>query len=242
MIQITDELLSQHAAEARDLWLRSFPDGADIPERQFPRRFERRMTRRLGEQRRSPRTNQALRTFRRAAAILLAAGALSFSGLMTGEAYREKMVEVIAHVFHDLTEYRFVLEESEQRHGMEEAGEGPLTELPEMTFAYIPDGMEKVEDTARDRSRYILYEAEDGSFFELEQFLITENSDFQMILDTEDSAMEELYIDDSLAVSSTKNGTTFIVWTKKNVLYQLYGTIAPAELRLVAENIIDLTV
>lgn len=235
MIQITDELLSQHAMEARDLWLRSFPDGADIPERQFSKRFERRMKRLLREQRRSPRTNQALRTFRRAAAILLAAGALSFSGLMTGEAYREKMVEVIAHVFHDLTEYRFVLEESEHRHGMEEAGEGPLTELPEMTFAYIPDGMEKVEDTARDMSRYILYEAEDGSFFELRQDLII--GSYQRILDTEDAVVEEFYVGDSEAVFQMKNDTSIIFWVNDNILYTLYGTIDPAELKYIAENL-----
>src|SRR5699024_4802782 len=165
---------------------------------------------------------------RRVAAIILVIGILSFSGLMTVEAYREKVIEVITQVFHDLTNYRFISEESDSEQHVD---------LPDITFQYIPDGMEKVEDTARERYRYILYEAQDGNFFELTQTVIVDNSDYEKILDSEDAITEEFYLGDSEAVLNTKNGTTTIFWTKDHILYSLCGTIDPTDLKAVAEKI-----
>ena len=227
-MQITDEMLYRHAPEARDLWLSTLPSDADIPEHIFSRRFERKMKRLIREQKRSPQANRMIRGLRRVAAIILVIGILSFSGLMTVEAYREKVIEVITLVFHDLTNYRFISEES---------GSEQHVDLPDITFQYIPDGMEKVEDTARERFRYILYEAQDGNFFELTQTVIIDNSDYEKILDTEDAITEEFYIGDSEAVLNTKNGVTTIFWTKDHILYSLYGTIDPTELKSVAEKI-----
>ena len=227
-MQITDDMLYQHAPEVRDLWLSTLPSDADIPEHKFSRRFERKMKRLIREQRRSPQVNRVIRGLRRVAAIILVIGILSFSGLMTVEAYREKVIEVISQVFHDLTNYRFISEES----NLEQ-----YVELPEITFQYIPDEMEKIEDTARERYRYILYEAQDGNFFELTQTVIVDNSDYEKILDTEGAISEEFYIGDSEAVLNTKNGVTSIFWTKDHILYSLYGTIDPTELKAVAEKI-----
>lgn len=227
-MQITDEMLYRHAPEARDLWLSTLPSDADIPEHIFSRRFERKMKRLIREQKRSPQANRMIRGLRRVAAIILVIGILSFSGLMTVEAYREKVIEVITLVFHDLTNYRFISEES---------GSEQHVDLPDITFQYIPDGMEKVEDTARERFRYILYEAQDGNFFELTQTVIIDNSDYEKILDTEDAITEEFYIGDSEAVLNTKNGVTTIFWTKDHILYSLYGTIDPTELKAVAKKI-----
>lgn len=227
-MQITDEMLYRHAPEARDLWLSTLPSDADIPEHKVSRRFERKMKRLIREQKRSPQANRMIRGLRRVAAIILVIGILSFSGLMTVEAYREKVIEVITLVFHDLTNYRFISEES---------GSEQHVDLPDITFQYIPDGMEKVEDTARERFRYILYEAQDGNFFELTQTVIVDNSDYEKILDTEGAISEEFYIGDSEAVLNTKNGVTSIFWTKDHILYSLYGTIDPTELKSVAEKI-----
>ena len=90
-MQITDDMLYQHAPEVRDLWLSTLPSDADIPEHKFSRRFERKMKRLIREQRRSPQVNRVIRGLRRVAAIILVIGILSFSGLMTVEAYREKV-------------------------------------------------------------------------------------------------------------------------------------------------------
>ncbi len=227
-MRITDEMLYQYAAEARDLWIRTLPSGADIPEHNFSKRFQRKMKRLIREQRRPPQVTRALRGLRRAAAIILIAGVISFSSSMTVAAHREKMIETIVRVFHDLTDYRFV------SHGA--STETPV-DLPEITFQYIPSGMELVEDTSTERYRYILYEAQDGRFFELTQTLLLETGEYQKILDTEDAVTEHFYIGGSEAVCNTKNGSTTVFWTKDNVLYTIFGTIDSAELKQVAEKI-----
>ena len=227
-MQITDEMLYRHAPEARDLWLSTLPSDADIPEHKFSRRFERKMKRLIREQKRSPQANRVIRGLRRVAAIILVIGILSFSGFMTVEAYREKVIEVITQVFHDLTNYRFISEESDSEQHVD---------LPDITFQYIPDGMEKVEDTARERFRYILYEAQDGKFFELTMTVVIENGDYEKVLDTEDAFTEMLYIGGSEAVINTKNAETTIIWTKGNILYTLYGTVDLTELKRIAEEI-----
>lgn len=70
-MQITDDMLYQHAPEVRDLWLSTLPSDADIPEHKFSRRFERKMKRLIREQRRSPQVNRVIRGLRRVAAIIL---------------------------------------------------------------------------------------------------------------------------------------------------------------------------
>ena len=44
-MKLTDELLEQHAAEARDLWLSTLPQQEEVPLHKFSRRFERKMRR-----------------------------------------------------------------------------------------------------------------------------------------------------------------------------------------------------
>ena len=108
-MKITDEMLYASASKARDLWLSSaFPN--DIPEHQFSHRFNRIMKRLMKEQRRPPRLNHVIHMMRRTAAILLVVTAVSFSCLMTVDAYRERFIEIVTHVFHELTDYRFSAE------------------------------------------------------------------------------------------------------------------------------------
>lgn len=227
-MQVTDEMLYQHAAAARDFWLSTLPADDEIPKHKFSRRFKKKMNRLLREQRRSPWANNAIRTMRRVAAVILVVGVLSFSGLMTVKAYREKVVEVITQVFHDLTNYRFVAGDMAEEF---------LNSLPEVSFQYIPDGMKKIDETICEYYYFVLYETEDGKFFELHQTVITPNSGGDKILDTEDAVTETIYIGDHEAVSNVKGDVSSIFWTVDNVIYELYGTVGMTELKSIAEKI-----
>ena len=69
-MELTDEMLSQCAAEASALWLAQVLD-PDAPPHRFSRRFERRMAALLRRQRHSPRQRRARTFARRAAAVVL---------------------------------------------------------------------------------------------------------------------------------------------------------------------------
>lgn len=227
-MKITDEMLFEHAAQARDIWLNTFPDNSEIPEFHCSDAFERNMKKLLKEQRRAPNTNKILRCMKQTVAAVLAVVVISFGGLMTAEAYREKVIEIVVHVFHEFTYYRFSSEKSD------------LDEivLPEISFEYVPDGMREVEDriTGTNR-RYILYERENGTFFELTQCPITAGGSYGKILDTEDSAYETTNINGNEAFSNVKDGNAIIFWTYNNVVYDLYGNLDLTELKEIAENI-----
>ena len=130
-MHITDEMLFEHAADARNIWLNTLPRDDEIPEFRCSHRFERKMQKLLKEQRRTPKVNRLLRYMRQTVAAILAVAIISFCGLMTVEAYREKVIEIVVRVFNELTDYRFV----------SHSNKADEIILPELSFGYIPEGM-----------------------------------------------------------------------------------------------------
>lgn len=227
-MKITDDMLFECAAEARDIWLSTLPADEEIPDIPTSRAFERKMQKLIKEQRRTPRTNVVLRCIKQTVAAVLAVAILSFGGLMTVEAYREKVIEIVVTVFHELTDYRFAAEKTE-------AGE---VVLPDISFEYVPEEMQKIQDDVFAGNRFIIFEDNDGNFFEFTQTAVEANSSFGIILDTEDSAYEITSINGNKAYSNVKNGDATIFWSYGSVVYELYGNIELTELKNIAEKII----
>lgn len=227
-MRITDDLLFAHAAEAADIWLGSLPSNEDLPEMKCSKSFERKMHRLIKEQRRSPKANKILRYLKRSVAAVLVVAMLSFGGIMTVEAYRARVIEIVVQVFNELTEYRF---SSEVNHG-----ENAVP--PDITFGFIPDGMEEIENRITStKRRYVMYEDEAGRFFELTQRLIGNSGEYQTILDTEESDYEVIDIGGNEAFYNKKGQDCSIVWTDAEVLYRIYGNIEPSDLKEIAEKI-----
>lgn len=227
MPKITDAMLLEHAAKARDIWLNTLPADEDIPEIATSKAFERGMRKLIKRQRRPPGMARPPRRIKRAAATALIAAVLFLAMMMTVEASRTKVIEVVVHVFHELTDYRFSSD-------IAKTGE---TALPELSFGYVPEGMEEVEDRRDvDDSRYILYES-GGSFFELTQQAVYAGGSYELIVDTENSTCEVFTLDGGEAYANTKGSDSSILWTRENITYFLYGNIDLQELKAIAEKI-----
>lgn len=227
-MKITDELLFEHAAEARDIWLSTLPADEDIPEIQTSKKFEKKMQKLIKEQRRTPKTKRILRHMRQTVAAVLAVAILSFGGLMTVDAYREKVIEIVVQVFHELTDFRFTSEKYE----------ADKIVLPEVDFEFVPEGMHEVENriTGNNR-RYILYENDNSEFFELTQRPVGADGNYGSILDTEDAVYETVYINGNEGYIKEKHKNNDIIWVSDNIVYHLYGNIDMWELKEVAEKI-----
>ena len=223
-MNITDEMLYQYAVEARDLWLGTLPQKDELQPIRYSQKFKRRMKVLVKTVERSHKNNRILLYAKRSVAAVLIIAMLSFGGLMTVEAYREKVIEIVVQVFHELTRYRFV-SNTEGR------------ELSTVEFGFVPEGMEAAEEICNGTSRYVRYTNTDGKFFELIQITIDTADDFNSILDTEDSVIETFEIRGNEATSNTKYGATFIFWTEGNELFELYGDITAEELKNIAENL-----
>ena len=98
-MEITEEMLYKYAPKAEKLWLNSLPPDDQIPEHQFSRRFERKMKKLIRDQRRSPSMRQFMRIARQTAAVILIVVSLSFSCLMTVEAYRTRILKWRAEIW-----------------------------------------------------------------------------------------------------------------------------------------------
>lgn len=227
-MKITDELLFHYAAEARDIYLGTLPTSEELPTVEYSKSFHRKMQRLIKEQCRTPRMNKMLRSMKQAVAAVLAIAILTFGGLMTVDAYRAKVIEFVVHVFNELTQYRF-------------SSDLPASDdiiLPEISFGYVPDGMQEVENQITSTGqRYILYENSTGLFFELTQKAVTRDNEYGVILDTEKSDYTVGTIHHKTAYFNTKNGENTLIWIDGPVIYKLYGNIDLNELIAIAEKI-----
>ena len=227
-MEITDQLLYAHAGAARDLWLSILPKEEDLPPFVPSARFDRKIKRLLAEQRRSPQANRTIRYVKRTAVAAMVVLAVSFGGLMTVEAHREKVVEFVVHVFRELTDYRFV----------KEAPDTGAVELPDVTFGYVPEGFVLTEDSMETATRrHFEYKNASGEFFRLAQQGIAADGDYRTILDTEDAQTYPITVNGNEGVFNTKNGYSTMLWSDGPAVYRLRGTISPDELKRIAENL-----
>ena len=93
-MKITDDMLYHHAEAAREKWLsETLPP--QIPEHKFSGKFDRKMRKLIREQRHSAQFNRHIKLLQRIVAIFLLVCTVSFGGVMTVDAYREKIIETV---------------------------------------------------------------------------------------------------------------------------------------------------
>ena len=221
-----DTLLYEYAPRARELWLDTLPGRDQVPEHTFSRRFVRRMEQLIRRQRRSPRMARTLLVLKRTVAAVLVLLSVSFAGLMTVEAFRERVIQMVTQVFEELTEFRY-------------RSTSANTEIPEVIFGYIPEGMNEIEHTVRPGVRtHIKYEDAAGRFFELRQTLLLPGDSYTSILNTENAITENIMVRGQDAIANFKSGDTTILWSEGNVLYRLYGNINMETLKEIAYHLV----
>lgn len=226
-MELTDEMLSAHAALARDLWLATLPARSAVPEYTVSPSFRRKMARLLREQRRRPGTVRFLRRAKRTAAVVLAAALLLFAGLMTVTAYRERVLQLVMQVYEDLTEFRFT-------NAAQEAETAPL---PDVVLSGFPEDMELTEDSYTPTRHNLVYESPAGQFFRLSYNVIPPKGFSGSILDTEHSHFREITLRGLPAYCNENEGHTLLLWTDGPVIYQLSGNLPTEELIAIAEKI-----
>ncbi len=152
--QELDRLLSQAAPMARDLWLSSLPGDGELPQARPSPAFQRRMDRLIRRMGRSPRRVRALAQVRRAAAVALVFLAVGFSGLMvTSQAFRAQVLEVLTQITEDFSYFFFSAESTTSS----SAGDFVLT--------YLPDGVQETGREGDDIQLHLFFESSAGDQF-----------------------------------------------------------------------------
>lgn len=207
---ITDEMLYACAREARTIWLAALPEKNDLPVRQTSRAFSRRMERLLRQQRMTEQETKRYAWRRVAVAALIAAAAL-LAVAWTVKANWEQIAKIVCRVFPEWTEYQY-------------SSDAAIGSLPEVTFGYLPEGEIEVEQEIPGdyRRQYTVVYADDRCM-DLFQILLTQQSGYSAVMDTENAAISECDVRGVTATVVEKGGVCQLFWTEENVLYHLYG-------------------
>lgn len=223
-MNISDDILYKHAAAARDIWLGTLPQDALIPEHKFSRRFQKKIQKLLAEQRRSPQMSALVRAAKRAAVVVIMIFGITFSSLMTVQAYREKVIQIITEIFEDLTSFRFFSDNS------------PSDEFSPVSFGYLPAGLKETEREQTMSGFYIHFEDDKGMILDITQTHVTADTQSSLILDTEDAEVENFILQGEEAISTSKEGRQTITFTKDNYIFVIYSNLPMDEVRNVAEQ------
>ena len=226
-MKVTDELLYQHMARARDLWLQAAtPAREAVPEHAFSPRFRHKMAALLRSQRRPPALRAALLFARRAAVFALVFLTLSFSCLMAVDAaFRAKVIQVVTEVLQDFTHFSY-------------SSDTPTEETPgNFTFTYLPDGMVEVTREANMLNCYIAFQDSLGNDFSVEQDIITPDTVMERYFDTEDAVITYFVIHGEDAMGVEKGLDHSILWEEESSVFTLSGTLPMEVLLKIADGL-----
>ena len=149
-MKITDELLYQHAAEARDIWLDTLPNEDELPEHPFSDEFmaslETMKKQEKGQSKKRKRT-----PLQRVAAVFLAVLIGSGTWLGVDAEARAAFVSWFREFTGKSAVYTYV-------------GEVPESEITDYLCTWLPEGMEAIETDASKTSGHVIYTSPDDDF------------------------------------------------------------------------------
>lgn len=149
-MKITDELLYQHAAEARDIWLDTLPKDEELPEHQFSDEFMVSLET-MKKQEKVQRRKKRRSPLQRVAAVFLAILIGSGTWLGVDAEARAAFVSWFREFTGDSAVYTYV-------------GEVPEKDITNYHCSWLPEGVEAMEVDASDTSGHVVYISEENDF------------------------------------------------------------------------------
>ena len=225
-MRISDKMLRQNAARARELWLDTLPGKDELPAYSVSPELQEKMDGILARARRAEKRKALLRSFGRVAAVLLLVSALTFTGAVTVSAsFREKVLLVFSRVFSDRTEYRFANGE-----------EGAV--LPELRLEALPEGFKVLEDEQFMQTwRLIHCENDAGNYLDINADVIPSNGSATYNYDTEDAELTVMDIQGKELTIISKNGWRILWWMEGSTIFTIDSDLALSELIPFVERI-----
>lgn len=150
-----------------------------------------------------------------------------FTGLMSVEACRKKVIDVITQIFPGAISFLYSTDV-----------EPKYTVVPEVDLTYIPAGFDLTESKETENRTYILYENDNTQFFEFRQSLLLPTGSAVSLIDTENTEEEHFYIGADEAVAYIGSAQQMVLWTHENIRCRVYGNIGIDELKKIASAVV----
>ncbi len=222
-INITDELLYRYVPSAEKYYLDQLSE-EQVPKHIFSKRFEYRMKKLIRYSKRGPFMKAFMSGTRRIAIAMLILILISFTTIMSVEAYRNRFFEIIKNILEEFTSITFETDEA----------------LSEIQFQgiepqYIPDGFSKSEESITYSSLSVIYSNGKGTDIAYEQAFITNN---QIIIDTEDTEINKLMINNHEVEYIFKNDAYQFMWYKDHYAFSLFSSAHREDLIKMIESML----
>lgn len=226
-VYIDDEFLYAHMPQAERLMLERIPPEREL-NHHFSRRFLRKMRALLRYERRTPRMRKAVHRMKVAAAVFAVIVSLTFGALMSVEASRTRIIEIVTKLLSDATSVRVSVDD----------GAPSDRVLRPVMPTYVPEGYHVVDEETDVLTHMIIYEDESGRAIDY-----TQDMPFaaEYVLDTEDVYTEKVLIGSQevwIVVKPSRDYCT-LYWFDNHYFYWVSGNkIESDELLKMAESVI----
>ncbi|WP_312908912.1 DUF4367 domain-containing protein [Tissierella praeacuta] len=220
---IDDNFLYNHMESTENIILESLPEEDDLSHN-FSKRFERRMNKLIRQERRSPFIKIFVNYSRKVAIIFLIVISITFTTIMSVEAYRVKFFEVVIEVWEEFTSIIFKSKEN--------IDDGKLIQVNPI---YIPNDFKITEEDTNHYEHFIYWENDYGIEIMFEQTKITSNA---IISDTEGIKVEKIFIEEQEVIYFTNKNVHQLYWNDSNYIYTIVSAYDKKELIKMAESII----
>lgn len=220
---IDDDFLYAHMPQAEKLILAYIPPEDELAHK-FSRRFKRKMTALLKNERRTPTMRIVVKQMKTVAAVFIIILSIALGTVMSVEAYRIRFFEFITTVWEELTSIVISSEENADHD----------TLIP-IEPTYIPNGYTVIEQENTVYQSTIIYADIDGSEIYYAQKLATQS---EFIFDTENVEPNEFLIDTQIVHVISNKGINQLYWIDNFYVYSFISRIDDSELLKMAESII----
>ena len=230
-MELTDEMLSQCAAEASALWLAQVLD-PDAPPHRFSRRFERRMAALLRRQRRSPRQRRARTFARRAAAVVLILLLSLATFLAVDTEARAAVLQWFRETFSHAVIYHFPEHEAP-------------APVPRYTLGWVPEGF-SLEDEYHDDTLgiylFVYHEMSSSRGFSFECSYMFDGTHIDLVNIDDSSKIEVVRIngmDGEYCPANDPSDYNYLIWfdEARRIALSLSGDISKDDMLHIAQYI-----
>ena len=227
-MKITDEMLYQHADEARDIWLGTLPSDDELPEHQFSDEFMSSFEA-MKTQERVQRKKKNRRHLHRVAAVFLAILVGSGAWLGVDVEARAAFIGWFREFVGDSVVYNYV-------------GEVPERDISNYHCSWLPEGMEALEVDASDTSGLVVYASAENDFAVFSYSYMHSGTALHLFPSGDELIHTEMQINGMYAdlyEETGENASTSIVWFDETnkIFFDINGNLSKEETIRMAESV-----
>lgn len=203
MDKVIDDLLYENSKKAEDIMLEQLPLDENL-NHTFSEKFKKKMDKLIKKEKRNPFVKKVILYSKKVAIVFLVVCIGCFTVTMSVDALRDKFFKKIIEIYEDFTSIHLSKNDD--------------TINNSCTFSepqYIPDGFKIKERINKNNGLCIVYQNSNTDKIRFQFNLVDENS---IIIDTEDSNLEEITINGNTFQYIAKENFQQLVWYNNNFL------------------------